>query len=196
MRFNVSLLNLLNSETKIKIIGFLLTHTAAMSEREIASILKVSHMSINRTMKELNEINFVNFVTIGKAHLWKVNRKSYSFDALSEIISALSNIKSPIKDLITTIKSTLSKAPVKKIAIFGSVANNTETLSSDIDLFILVKSAQERKNIESLIEKLSIVCLDRYGNRLAPYVLTDREMSQKKNLKIISEINKGLRLFP
>jgi Mn-dependent DtxR family transcriptional regulator len=40
-----------------------------MSEREIASILKVSHMSINRTMKELAELNFVNFITIGKDHL-------------------------------------------------------------------------------------------------------------------------------
>ncbi len=67
MKFHTSLLNLLNSKTKVKIIRFLLTYEASMSEREIASILKVSHMSVNRTMRELTDMNFVNFVVVGKA---------------------------------------------------------------------------------------------------------------------------------
>lgn len=66
MKFKVSLLDVLSSKTKVKIIKFLLKHEASMSEREIASILKVSHMSINRTMRELADVNFVNFVNIGK----------------------------------------------------------------------------------------------------------------------------------
>ncbi|MCX5711590.1 MAG: GntR family transcriptional regulator, partial [Candidatus Omnitrophica bacterium] len=52
MKFNASLVNILNSPVKLSIVKFLLTHEASMSEREIASILKVSHMSINRAMRE------------------------------------------------------------------------------------------------------------------------------------------------
>ncbi len=95
MKFHISLLDVLNSKTRVKIIKFLLTHEASMSEREIASILKVSHMSINRTMRELADVNFVDFVTVGKAHLWKVNRKSYAFKVLFILIEGVSDIKSP-----------------------------------------------------------------------------------------------------
>ena len=55
MKFNVTLFDLINSPTKLNIVRFLINHTASMSEREIASILNVSHMSVNRIMKELAE---------------------------------------------------------------------------------------------------------------------------------------------
>src|SRR3989338_10474510 len=141
MRFNTSLLDVLNSATKLKISKFLLTHEASMSEREIASILKVSHMSINRTTRELSEVNFVNFVTIGKAHLWKVNRKSYAFKVLSEFIKGFSRIKGPLDDLKDMILTNMPKTLIKKVVLFGSVAKGEEKTGSDIDIFFLVKDS-------------------------------------------------------
>lgn len=195
MKFHISLLDVLSSKTKIEIIEFLLTHKASMSEREIASILKVSHMSINRTMRELAAINFVNFVTIGKAHLWRVNRRSYAFRVLSKFIKCISDIKEPSEDLKSTILRKLSKTLIKRIVLFGSVAKGLEKENSDIDIFILVKNKQSKKKLDPQIEELSNLCLEMYGNRLAPYLLTPQEMKQKKNLKLISEINKGLEIF-
>lgn len=196
MKFHISLLDVLNSKVKIKIIKFLLTHEASMSEREIASILKVSHMSVNRTMRDLAELNFVNFVTIGKAHLWRVNRKSYAFKVLSELIKGVSGIKEPLWDLKKILLRNLSKTLIKRVVLFGSVAEASERTNSDIDVFVLVKDKQSKEKLEPQIEKLSNVCLEVYGNRLAPYILTEQEMKQKKNLKVISEINKGLEIFP
>ena len=196
MKFHISLLNVLNSKVKIKIIKFLLTHEASMSEREIASILKVSHMSINRTMRELADLNFVNFITVGKAHLWKVNQKSYAYKVLSELIKGVSDIKEPIEGLKKTFLKELPKGLIKRVVLFGSIAKGTEKVNSDIDIFILVKDKQSKEKIESSIEKLSNACFDIYGNRLAPYVLTDQEIKQKKNLKIISEIDNGIQIFP
>jgi predicted nucleotidyltransferase len=167
-----------------------------MSEREIASILKVSHMSINRTMRELADLNFVNFITVGKAHLWKVNQKSYAYKTLSELIKGVSDIKEPIEGLKKTILKELPKSLVKRIMLFGSIAKGMEEVNSDIDIFILVKDKQSKGKIESSVEKLSNICFDIYGNRLAPYVLTEQEIKQKKNLKIISEIDKGIQIFP
>ena len=195
MRFSNSPLDVLSSKTKIKIIKFLLTHQAQMSEREIASILKVSHMSVNRAMRELAEFNFVNFITIGKAHLWSVNRKSYAFKLLSEMIKGVSSITDPLEDLKKTIWKNLSKNLIKKIVLFGSVAKGQERPNSDIDIFVLVKNGAAKKKIESSIDKLSNLCLETFGNRLAPYILTEQEMKEKKNLKIISEINKGTQIY-
>jgi predicted nucleotidyltransferase len=196
MKFHILPLDVLNSKTKVKIIKFLLTHEASMSEREIASVLKVSHMSVNRTMRELSDINFVDFVTIGKAHLWRINRKSYAFRVLSELIKGVSGIKEPIEDLKKILLKNLPKNLIKRAVLYGSIAEGSERANSDIDLFILVKGRQSKEKLETHIEKLSNVCFEIYGNRLAPYILTEQEMKQKKNLKVISEINKGLELFP
>lgn len=196
MKFHISLLDILNSEIKLKIIKFLLTHKAFMSEREIASILKVSHMSVNRKMQELADINFVNFITVGKAHLWKVNRKSYSFKVISSLIKGISGINEPIEDLKSTILKNLPKTLIEKVILFGSVAKGKEHVNSDIDIFILIKDMKSKKEIESSIYELSKKCFELYGNRLAPYILTNNEMKKKKNSKIISEIERGIQIFP
>lgn len=187
---------MLNSKTKVKIIKFLLTHEASMSEREVASILKISHMSVNRTMRELADMNFVDFVTIGKAHLWKVNSKSYAFKVLSVLIKGVSFIKEPLEDLKNTLLRNLPKTLIRRAVLFGSVAKGLENTNSDIDVFILVKNKRSKEALEFSIEKLSNICFEVYGNRLAPYILTEQEMKQKKNLRIISEVDKGIQIFP
>ncbi len=189
-------MDVLTSKAKIKIIKFLLNHVASMSEREIASVLNVSHMSVNRTMRELGELNFVNFVTIGKSHLWRVNRKSYAFRVLSELFKGVSGIKEPLEDLKKILLNNLPKTLIKKVVLFGSIAKASERSNSDIDVFVLVKNKGSKKKLESQIDKLSNICLEAYGNRLAPYILTEQEIEQKKNLKIVSEINKGIQIFP
>ena len=196
MKFHMLLLDVLNSKTKIKIVKFLLTHEVSMSEREMASILNVSHMSINRIMRELANLNFVDFITVGKAHLWKVNRKSYTFKMLSALIKGVVSTKEPLEDLRNTLLKNLPKVLTKKVVLFGSVAKASEKTNSDIDIFILVKNERDKEKIETSIEKLSNICFDVYGNRLAPYILTKQEIKQKKDLKILSEINKGIQIFP
>jgi len=196
MKFHISLLDVLTSKTKIKIIKFLLNHEASMSEREIASVLNVSHMSVNRTMRELGELNFVNFVTIGKAHLWRVNRKSYAFRIFSELFKGVSGIKEPLEDLKKILLNNLPKTLIKKVVLFGSIAKASERSNSDIDVFVLVKDKESKKKLESQIDKLSNICFEAYGNRLAPYILTEQETEQKKNLKIVFEIKKGIQIFP
>jgi len=189
------LTNILNSATKIKIARFLLTHEAAMSEREIAGVLNVSHMSVNRTLRQLSLINFVDFVTIGKAHLWKVNRKSYAFRVLSDFIKGISGIKEPLDDLKELIIKTVPKNAIRRIILFGSVAKSEGKTDSDIDLFFLVKNEHDREKLEPALEKLSNACLETYGNRLSPYVLTWQEAGKKSRQKVLLEINKGIEIY-
>ena len=62
MVFHKSILDILNSKTKQKILHFLLNQEALMSEREIAAVSGVSHMSINRIMQELAQMNLVHIL--------------------------------------------------------------------------------------------------------------------------------------
>jgi predicted nucleotidyltransferase len=196
MKFNTSLFDLINSPTKLKIVRFLINHTASMSEREISAVLNVSHMSVNRAMRELSEANFVYNTVVGRTNIWKVNRKSYAYGALSKIIKTMNATLAPFEDLKQTLLQNLPVDMTKKIILFGSVAKRTEGSDSDIDLFILVKLQKYKEAIEPYIDKLALTCLDRYGNILSPYVLTEKEMRQKKNLNLNRDIQSGIQLHP
>lgn len=196
MRFHGLYSNVLKSEVKLKIIEFLLNHEASMSEREIASILKVSHMSVNRTIRELAEMNLVAYMTIGKAHVWTVNRKSFAYKSMKRLMDKLKTMPDPLRELKRLIMHNLSGSPVKRVVLFGSIVKNTERPDSDIDLFILVKNVRDQNNLEGSIEELSSACLDVFGNRLSPYILTEKQYKERQSLSIISEVNKGIQLYP
>jgi len=83
-----------------------------------------------------------------------------------------------------------------KVVLFGSLAIGDENTDSDIDIFILTPNKETASALEGPLEKLSLHCLEKFGNRLSPYVLTVKEFQQKKNLKLLGEINQGMQLLP
>jgi len=196
MRFTDSLFTVINSEAKVKLVRFLLKHDAAMSEREIASIVGISHMSVNRLLREFAEMNFVQYSLVGKAHVWTVNKKSYVYRGLAMVFENVEKIPDPLMELRELILKECPKAMVERVVLFGSVAEQREQFNSDIDLFILAKKEQDKDKLAQSIEKLSVECLERFGNRLSPYILSKAELRQKKNLKVIEEINQGIQIFP
>jgi predicted nucleotidyltransferase len=196
MKFNQSLAGLIRSPAKMKIAEFLLTHESSMSEREIASVLKVSHMSVNRIMRELADAHLVSVTRIGNAHLWKVNRRSYAFRALSGFIQALSSEKGALDDLKKLLARQLSNGPVLRAVLFGSIAQGVEKANSDIDLFVLVRNDDDKTKAEAILQRLAKTCFEAYGNVLSPYVLTEKEAQQKGAPKILSEIEKGIQVYP
>ena len=195
MQFQKSPLAFLNFPLKIKIINFLLKQDVLMSEREISRLLGVSHMTVNRTMRELEELHFVNSSRIGRASVWKVNRKSYAFHVFSQIAEMLSEIKDPPVELKSTILENLPLSSVHKLVLFGSIAKGNARPGSDLDLFILVKDEAAKTKILSSLESLNLLCLDKFGNMLSPYILTLVEMQGKRNLKLLSDIESGIILY-
>jgi len=196
MVFHKSILDVLNSRTKQKVVLFLLKHEALMSEREIAAVSGVSHMSINRIMQELAQLNFVHILRAGRSHLWRVNRSSYVFQTLSEILLLPAGSRAPLEDLKKTILSSLPLSLVQKIILFGSIAQGAEQFNSDIDLFIQIKYEGDKQQVEPSAEKLSALCLERYGNVLAPYILSEEELDKRTGLPLIDSIRKGIVLYP
>lgn len=195
MRFNVSIADMISSPAKLKVAKFLLTNEASMSEREIASILKISHMSVNRVMAQLVGINFVALKTIGKSHVWTVNRKSYAYGVVKAVLESVKSQPAPLVALKERVLKCLPKSGVVRVVLFGSVAQGKEHTDSDIDLFIVVKSDKDKMRLEPSLDKLSTECLDMFGNRLAPYVLSERELKAKRSLAVVQVAEKGEVLY-
>lgn len=195
MQYHKSLISFLVSPAKLKIINLLLKQDILLSEREIARLLGVSHMTVNRTMRELEELHFVASSRIGRAYAWKVNRQSYAFQVFSKISGVISEINDPLAELKSTILGRLPLSSIHKLALFGSIARNDARSGSDIDLFALVEDDSAKAGIQSSLEQLGLLCLDKFGNMLSPYVLTADETKAKKNLKLLSEIESGILLY-
>lgn len=192
MLFRDSVISLLNSPQKLRIITFMIRKDVLMSEREISRLLDVSHMSVNRTMQQLKEINFVRPGRVGRAHVWKLNRGSYAFQVLSRVIETFASIDSPLDDLKETILANLPLPAIEKLVLFGSVSRHDERHDSDIDIFILVKDESIRAEIQASVEALSLICLERFGNTLSPYILTQKGLREKEGLKLLFEIKSGI----
>ena len=79
-------------------------------------------------MQELAELNFVSFTTAGKAHLWAVNTKSYTYKALSQLLGQFSQENTAvIADLKNIILATLPKRLLEKIVLFDSIIKRNRT---------------------------------------------------------------------
>ncbi len=195
MKFNISFEKILNSSTKIKILKAFFKVNSAMSERELSRLVKVSHMSINRFMKQLSDINLVNYQRIGESHVWKLNKDSLAYKELSKIIRGFSSAQPPLVHLKKIILRYLQVDGVIKIVLFGSVPNKNEKPNSDIDLFILTSGSQIIQKIKPALDKLTTLAFEYYGNRVSPYILTEKEFNAKIGSALISKIEKGIVIY-
>lgn len=194
MKFELSLDKIIGSKAKIRILKYLFGYQTSMSENELAKIIKVSPMTVNRLMKELRELNLVNAARVGNANVWSVNKDSYVYTALSNVINKISAVPTPLEHLKITLSRNLPKKLVKKVILYGSVAQGKSKANSDIDLYILAGSQKEADELTPHIDKLSNLCLSLYGNRLALYILTEAQLEEKKKLPLLKEIEKGIRI--
>lgn len=186
MIFRGFLENLYRPFVQIKVVAYLLEENIPTSEREIARILGISHVSVNKAFKNLNDLNLVSPKRIGSSLIWDLNKASYAYSALD--IRFYSSCK-PIDHLKGRVRDLLGGQVVKAV-IFGSIADGKESPSSDIDLAVIVNSQEEKKNINNRVERLASECLTQYGNRLSVHIFTKAELEKQHEIK--KSVEKGI----
>jgi len=125
--------------------------------REIARILKINHMLINRKLKELYNLNVVDFDDEGKNKIYSlknsVEAKSYVFITEKYKLSILIKKYPKLRGIIEKIQS---DKRIKLAILFGSYAKDNVKKDSDIDIYIETIDRKIKKEIELLDSKLSI----------------------------------------
>ena len=172
MIFRNFLGNLYGSKVQVKLIVYILQENMPTSEREIAGLLGVSHVAVNKSFKKLRDLNLVSQRRVGSSTVWSLNRESYAFKALSLEFFAHNG---PLENLKKEIRNALKGCFVERAAIFGSVAEGKEMPTSDIDLLII--TTQDWKKL--IHEKLHTLALNvqlEYGNRLSSHIQTKGEL--------------------
>ena len=183
--------NLLGSRVKIKILMYMLSENAPTSERELARILDVSHMAVNKSMKQFYDLNLVSPLKIGNVISWKFNENSYAYEQIAHRSLKTMADNSPLSDLRTIFMKKFSNSGLREARIFGSVAERKEEPESDIDLLIITKNEKHKSQIKKITIELSQLCTERYGNILSPYIITEEEAKKSANKKIIESARMG-----
>ncbi len=191
MKFREFAESLLGSKVKVKLIRHLLSDEAITSERETASLIGVSHNAVNKVLKEFSELNLISPLRVGGATVWHLNKESYAFQFLTNFDVEITS--SPLQDLKSKIiREYDTYLVIKKVIIFGSVAEGKELPNSDIDLFVLITDSNQKRFALSSLADLNSICLQKYGNKLSPIVMTEKEFLKFKNKKLLEEIKKGI----
>lgn len=176
------------SDIALRIIELLLKERKECYLREIAKKTKVSTSSVSRQLNLLKKINILDERKQGKELLYSLNLKNNTTLKLCELIETqkLENFygrNTELKLILTDLLGQTLNENLVNITIFGSLAKETHTKESDIDILMITK---KKKDFTKQIRNIDA----EYGKNLSIVNLTRKELEGKKNEPLIKEIIK------
>lgn len=192
MLFNNYWVRLLGSKAKTLLALHLTKNEIAVSERELATQLNMSPMTVNRIMREFASLGLIKPMKSANSNAWKVDKTSFAFKQLT-------HLKSPKSALISDLKNSLRQNKnIKSVHLFGSIVKELEKENSDIDIFVVVSKASELAKVNLLCSKLKDELLKTYGNLLSPIIITKKELAikmQNKDTLVVDVEQTGVRII-
>lgn len=156
------------SESREKVLSLLLLNPEKPYHvREIARICDLSAGSLHRELAMLAETGLLVRESRGNQVTYQANKRFSFFKELASILKKTSGISAVIANSLHPLAKHIECA-----FIFGSIAKGTETLNSDIDLFV-IGDVKFSEIVSTLYETQS------YLNRdINPKVMTRSEWSK------------------
>jgi len=197
MLFHEPSQTLLDSKAKLKLLShFFSQREVEMGERELARVLGLSNFSVNQLMKLFEQNNLVERRRVGAATVWRLKKGSYYFELLEPMFKRISTFPTPLEHLKNLVLSLYPLKQVSRIYLYGSIAEGRENYNSDIDLFVVVKSGADKREIERANDKLRASGLALYGNAAQIMVMSESEYARKRGAPLVKQVERGLEVYP
>jgi predicted nucleotidyltransferase len=193
MRFHRSLEEILGNRVRLKVLRALAGSTGVgLTGRELARRVAASTSQTITALEQLEMAGVVHRGIAGRAHLWLLSEEHVLYDTLTRLFadeaSALNLLK---RDLSVAI----AKLPVKRAWLFGSIARGDERPTSDVDLFVEVRSRADRKSVEESLSALSAQFALRFGNPLSTIVAETPRLRSREAWGLLNRVQQeGLAL--
>lgn len=178
MRFRRVPENLLSSTGRIAVINALLrSPNKVWTGSELSRAAGVTPRWAIATLRALESEGVVHPEWAPPAMRWTVNQKHLLVQLLASVIDIDSRAQSA---LMAHLGKAVAKARPLKALLFGSTARGEESPGSDIDVLVVVKDAQARTRAREILAQEAGPFYWRFGNRLSPIVLTQREFDKRQ----------------
>jgi len=165
----------------VKILGFLSQEPLkSYYQREIARITGISVGKTNQVLKALESEELVLKEAKGKMNLYRYNLHNPAARHL-KIIFNLTELNELVKQL---------RRVSRKIVLFGSCSEGTDTIESDIDLLILTGDRDKASRIIDQTRRM-------LSRRISPILLNPLEFSQlkDKDRPLYEQVSRGITLW-
>ena len=173
MRFHGFQERVVGSRSKVKLLRVLFKFAESeFTGDDLARKAGVSKPMAHRALSELMAENVVARRVAGRAYLYRLVPGSYSVRLVAPLFQ---NSESPLGELGRLFSRKLQSSPVVSAVLYGSLARGEGGPESDIDVYLIVKRAEDRERVETMVADLNRATLKSFGNRLSAMVKTLEE---------------------
>ncbi|MBI4597570.1 MAG: nucleotidyltransferase domain-containing protein [Candidatus Omnitrophica bacterium] len=185
MQFHQPINAILNDERKVKLLRFLCRKGGQWSGRRLADELSLNPVMTHRALRALHQATILDFRKVGASFVYSLREDHY---LVQELLKPLFAREAAAKErLRTVLRRGLGKelsAEIVSVALYGSLARGEERPMSDIDVFILVRSAKGKPQAQKRMERVWTDVTRAFGNSVAPYIQTAHEAQQKSQQQL------------
>jgi len=160
------------SKTRVKLLAlFILNPDRKLHIREIVRLIRENINAVRRELHNLEETGLLKSTQIGNMKQYTLNKNMPLYEELASMVLKTEGVAKILKEHLNELGS------IQSAFIYGSFANNTAQVDSDIDIFI-IGSINEKKLIPALHN------LEKQLSREINYVLfTPQEFTTRKRKK-------------
>jgi predicted nucleotidyltransferase len=187
MRFHNALDDILGNPLRLRVLRVLTrSPSQGFTGREMARHCDASPSQTIRALESLEDSGIVTREVAGPAHVWRVSPQHLLSDPLLDLFKQEERLLPVLK---SEIRALVAGLPIQRAVIFGSVARGEEQPASDVDLFVEVRTPNEKDQVEGVLSAASPKFALRFGNPLSSLVLTDRQVRRPSNSQIMKSVS-------
>jgi len=137
---------------------------------ELIRLADAGSGAVQRELSRLSESGLVTVRMVGNQKHFQANQQSPIFNEVRQIVGKTFGLSKLLRDALQPIEKA-----IKLAFIYGSVAKNSDTASSDIDLLVISDSL----TLENLFKTLESA-EQRIGRQINPTLLTVQEFDSRR----------------
>jgi predicted nucleotidyltransferase len=170
-RSGTSLADVLFTATQQRVLGLLFGQPdRSFFANELINLARAGNGGVQRELKRLADSGLVTVFRVGNQKHYQANRSSPVFEELCAIVRKTVGLRDPIREALMPLADRIEHA-----VLYGSVARQTDTASSDIDLLIV----SDALTLEKLYAALAPVEAS-LGRKINPTLYTAQEFEQRR----------------
>ena len=151
---------------------------------DVSRILKANKMTTIKLLNHLSDYGVFDKQRVGNTYIYRYKSTYMTDQVLAPLLEQEARLFFDIKEeLYQELKGFLIKG-----YIFGSYAKEKETIHSDLDICLVVKT--KNKKLDDKLDKINERYVNYYGVKISPYIVTSKEFTEKRETKLIRQIIK------
>ena len=182
---------------KARILRVICDKNIGWTGRQLAKELDISPTTSSKFLKELVEEGVVFSKGVGKSYLYHLNDRSYVVRNI--LMPFFDREKRIINDIAAIVKKAIFKsgAEIEAIVMFGSVAKETDTIKSDVDILVIIGNLKDRLRVETSINALSKTIAIDFNTAVSLHVLSISQLKKqyKEKSPLLNEIFRSYKLL-